>query len=149
MKIEEEIKQSKFDSELHKLAVNLIFTGNWLGLVTAQFLKRFDLTPQQFNVLRILRGQHPNPATVNLLIERMLDRMSNVSRIVDKLFAKGLVERKTCKKDRRAVDIIITEKGLSLLSEIDSRREEMDSVLNKLSEAEAKQLNGLLDKVRG
>lgn len=149
MKIEDEIKQNKFDSEIHKLAVNLIFTGNWFGLLTAQFLKKFDLTPQQFNVLRILRGQHPNPATVNLLIDRMLDRMSNVSRIVDKLFAKELVERKTCKKDRRAVDVVITEKGLELLKQIDARKEEMDLILNNISEAEARQLNGLLDKLRG
>src|SRR5258708_7664949 len=111
--IGEEIRQKKFSSEYHKMALNIIYTGNWITSVNGDRLKKHKLTPPQFNILRILRGQHPNPATVNLLIERMLDKMSNASRLVDKLKEKGLVERKTSENDRRACDVMITKRGLN------------------------------------
>jgi DNA-binding MarR family transcriptional regulator len=146
--LEEEIQQKKFLSEHHKMALNILFTSNWITTINSEKLKRFELTPQQFNILRILRGQYPNPATVNLLIDRMLDKMSNASRLVDKLKAKGMVERKICKDDRRAVDVIISKKGLSLLSKIDKEQEKWHDSLLKLSKAEARELNRLLDKLR-
>jgi len=149
MKLEEEIKQKKFDSEFHKLAVNLLFTGNWMHQRISTDLKRYGLTLQQFNVLRILRGQHPEPVTVNLLIERMLDKMSNASRIVDKLVSKELAERKTCPVDRRAVDVKITQKGLTLLKKIAEIVPEWEKAMKTVSFQEAKTLNGLLDKLRG
>ena len=113
MKIEEEIKQRSFKDVYHKVYINLIFTSGWLQEQQATIFKKYGLTLPQFNILRILRGQHPKPATLNLLIERMLDKTSNASRIVDKLEAKELVTRHQCPNDRRTVDIIITDKGLN------------------------------------
>lgn len=149
MRLEEEIKQEKFRNEFHKLAVNLIFTHSWLIAKINQTLSKYDLTPQQFNLLRILRGQYPLPASISLLKERMLDKMSDASRLVDRLIQKGLVERKVCEQDRRRVDVIITKKGLTLLKKIDLKNEEMDSFFVTLSKSETKQLNDLLDKLRG
>ncbi len=149
MKIEEAIKQKKFKNEFHKMAVNIIYTSNWLNANHSRVFKRHDLTVQQFNILRILRGQHPKPATVNLLIDRMIDKMSNASRIVDKLIMKGLVERTVCPEDRRAVNVLITAKGLKLLSKLDEEMEEMEASMKTLTQKEAKQLNELLDKLRG
>lgn len=149
MRLEEEIKQEKFRNEFHKLAVNIIFTHSWLIHKINQTLSKFDLTPQQFNLLRILRGQYPSPASISLLKERMLDKMSDASRLVDRLIQKGLVERKICEQDRRRVDVIITKKGLSTLKKIDLKNEEMDSLMKNISKSEAKQLNDLLDKLRG
>ena len=149
MKLEQEIRQEKFKSEYHKLIVNISFTGSWLSLKMSEYMKPFKLTIQQYNILRILRGQHPEPATVNLLIERMIDKMSNASRIVDKLLAKKLAERSSCRNDRRCVDVIITNKGLKLLGKIDNHAEEWGSQFTKLSIKESKELNRLLDKLRG
>ena len=149
MKLEEEIKQKRFKNEYEKLTVNLLFTGNWMNLTSMKHLKPFGLTVPQYNILRILRGQYPNPATINLLIERMLDKSSNASRIVDKLLAKGFVTRRICKKDRRSVDVAITEKGLKLLGLINGYQPEWDNDLKTLTDEEAKKLNNLLDKLRG
>jgi DNA-binding MarR family transcriptional regulator len=148
MKLEDEIKQSKFKSEYHKLGVNIIYTANWLTLHHTKRCKEHDITPEQFNLLRILRGQHPKPATVNLLIERMLNKMSNASRLVEKLRKKGLVERLICKEDRRACDVIISKKGLDLLATIDKEEREWNKLISHISGEEAKKLNTLLDKLR-
>ena len=149
MKLEEEIKQIEFRSEFHKAVVNLIFTGNWIHLRNSIFLKGYGLTSQQFNVLRILRGQHPEPVSVNEIISRMLDKMSNVSRIIDKLVAKELVDRKECPRDRRQVDVFITKKGMEVLAKIDIESLNRDEEILNLSLPEAKKLNMLLDKLRG
>lgn len=149
MKIEEEIKQKKFSSETHKLIINLFYTNSWLTNLHAQFLKPFGITSQQYNILRILRGQHPNTATINLLQERMIDRMSNASRLVEKLRVKGLVGRCVSKDDRRAVDVVITEKGLNVLKEIDLLYSGFETKLQTIDNAEMKTLNDLLDKLRG
>lgn len=149
MKIEDEIKQSTFRNEHHKLAVNLAFTANWLGRVTAQTLKPYKLTPQQYNVLRILRGQKPNPASINLITERMIDKMSNASRLVEKLLKKKLVERTTCESDRRQVDVKITQKGESLLRELDPLFDDLNLMLGSVSKDDAATLNRLLDAIRG
>src|SRR6476469_8377515 len=119
MRIEDEIKQPIFRSEHQKAYINLIFTAGWLQQRQAAAFKCFGLTLPQFNILRILRGQHPLPATVALLIERMLDKTSNASRIVDRLEEKKLVTRTVCPSNRRAVDIRITHAGLALLDQID------------------------------
>jgi DNA-binding MarR family transcriptional regulator len=149
MEIGKEIKQSKFKNEYHKMVVNLVFTSNWLNAKHAVSLKPFGISSQQFNILRILRGQHPNPATVNLLIERMLDKNSNASRLVEKLRLKKLVDRATCPDDRRAVNVIITQKGLDLLNEIDKQELSFLKDLKNLTEKEAEMLNLMLDKLRG
>ena len=148
MKLEDEIKQSKFKSEYHKLGVNIIYTANWLTLHHTKKCKEHDITPEQFNLLRILRGQYPKPATVNLLIERMLNKMSNASRLVEKLRQKGLVERLICKDDRRACDVVISKKGLGLLTKIDREENEWNRLITHISEDEAKKINTLLDKLR-
>jgi DNA-binding MarR family transcriptional regulator len=149
MKLEDEIKQKKFKDEYEKLVVNILFTGNWMNLLNAKNLKPLGLTLPQYNVLRILRGQHPEPATVNLLIDRMLDKSSNASRIVDKLLKKNLVARKICKNDRRSVDVLITGKGLELLKQIDGESKKWNQAYKSLNPEEAKKLNFLLDKIRG
>ena len=149
MEIGEEIKQGKFKSEYQKLGINIAFTSNWMERQIAQQLKPYGLTGQQYNILRILRGQQPNPATINLLTERMMDKNSNASRLVDKLILKELVSRRECPTDRRQVDVAITPRGLELLLKLDTVEEEWSSRLKILSENEAKELNRLLDKLRG
>ncbi len=149
MKIEEEIKQSTFKSENHKGYINLIYTSGWLQQAQAALFKPYGLTLPQFNILRILRGQYPKPATVSLLITRMLDKTSNASRIVDKLEAKGLVTRTQCPDDRRTVDVLITEKGLALLKEMDELDTSISNGIDNLAEAEVQELNRLLNKIRG
>ena len=148
MGIAEEIKQEKFKSEFSKAVVNILYTNAWINQQNVQMFKSYGLTTPQFNILRILRGQHPNPATVNLLIDRMLDKSSNASRIVDKLEQKGLVIRKQCSNDRRAVDVLISQEGLDLLARMDKDMEGWESESNKLTEQEAETLNILLDKIR-
>ena len=149
MKLEEEISQKHFRNEYHKAAVNVVYTFNWLNNQNVGFFKPLGITPQQFNILRILRGQHPKPATIKLIKERMLDKMSDASRIVEKLRVKGLVERNICSHDRRNVDVCITQKGLDLLAQIDNLDQEIDGRLSALNPDEIKQLNDLLDKLRG
>lgn len=149
MKLEEEIKQSKFRNEYHKLAVNIFYTYSWLLNLQTQLFKKFKITSNQYNILRILRGQHPTPATINLLKDRMIDKMSDASRLVERLRKKGLVKRELCKNDRRRVDVVITDKGLKLLSDIDKLNDEYDSFFKNLSVTESKTLNDLLDKLRG
>jgi len=148
MKLELEIKQPKFRNEFHKLAVNILYTNSWLINLYSNLFSKYDITSNQFNILRILRGQYPNPATVNLLKERMLDKMSDASRLVERLRIKGFIKRDLKPNDRRCVDVVITEKGLHLLKEIDKLNDKHDSFLKKLSESEAKKLNNLLDKLR-
>lgn len=148
MGISEDIKQEVFKSELEKAVINIMYTNNWLSSHQIEMFKPFGLTTPQFNVLRILRGQYPQPATINLLIERMLDKSSNASRIVDKLEAKGLVARKQCKEDRRAVDVIISEQGLEVLKNLDNVMRKWEEGFQKMSSTEFETLNLLLDKFR-
>jgi DNA-binding MarR family transcriptional regulator len=147
MSIEKEIKQGSFRSEQMKAMINFLYTANGVQLQQTQFFKKFDLSAQQYNILRILKGQLPNAATVNLLIERMLDKSSNASRLVEKLRLKGMVDRVQNKEDRRAVNIKITNKGLALIDEIAEAHDEIQ-LLNVLSDKEAKSLNEILDKIR-
>ena len=150
MDIEKEIGQSvSFKSELQRAAVNVLYTASWLNMKNTETLKPFELTPQQFNVLRILRGQHPKPATVNLLMQRMIDKSSNASRLVDRLLEKGFVTRETNRQDKRAVDVYISQKGMDVLDTIDRTIGLLESHLDHLSESEARMLSDLLDKMRG
>ncbi len=128
--------------------LNLIYTTNWLTAKQDSLFKDSDVTVQQYNVLRILRGQYPNPCNIKLIKERMLDRMSDASRIVDKLFTKKLLLRTECPNDRRSVDIIITEKGLELLKSLDYIDELSKENVKSLSDDEINTLNNLLDKLR-
>lgn len=146
--IGEEIKQKEFANEYSKLLINVMYTASWLNGLQSSIFKEHTLTPQQYNSLRILRGQYPEAASVNLLKDRMIDKMSNVSRIVDKLKAKDLVTRKPCKQDRRQVDVKITDKGLKLLKVIDEQMVDWEKNLHTISEKEAATTNALLDKWR-
>ncbi len=147
MNLEESIKQTKFKSEFHKLTLNIMFTAGNINGEQTRFFKKYDISPQQYNVLRILRGQFPNPASVGLLQERMLDQMSNASRLVEKLKQKKLLTRKECKADRRQVDVIISGEGLKLLEEIDGLFDDFEKKHRTLNLDEAKELNRLLDKI--
>jgi DNA-binding MarR family transcriptional regulator len=147
MKLEEEIAQHQFAGEQQKAMINLLFTYHWAVAKMRSDFKPYDITMQQFNILRILRGQMPNPCTINLLKERMLDKMCDASRMVERLLQKGYIERCVNKKDRRAVDIKISENGLALLAKFDASSDP-NKMFSSLTDQEAKQLNELLDKVR-
>jgi DNA-binding MarR family transcriptional regulator len=147
MTLETDINQRVFRTEYQKSIINLIFTFNWMNEKMNKFFEPFDITQQQFNILRILRGAGQPLSTLQIR-QRMLDKMSDTSRIVDRLVKKGMVKKSTCREDRRLVDILLTDKGKKLLQTIDGLNEEMDSVFKYISEEEARQLNSLLDKIR-
>lgn len=148
MKIQEAIKQSKFKDERHKLVLNILYTSNWMQVKHSRALRPYKITVEQYNILRILRGQHPNPSTINLLIDRMLNKMSNASRLVEKLRQKGLVVRSTNESDRRACDVLITEKGLALLKEMDVVEQVWINEFQHIAEQDAILANNVLDKMR-
>jgi DNA-binding MarR family transcriptional regulator len=148
MEIGREIKQEKFKNEHQKMLINILFTSSWLSSKHACVLKPYGISIQQYNILRILRGQYPTPVTINLLIDRMLDKNSNASRLVEKLRLKKLVDRAICEKDRRAVNVVITQRGLALLTELDKQEELFLKNLKNLSSREAELLSSLLDKLR-
>jgi DNA-binding MarR family transcriptional regulator len=148
MGISEDLKQTKFNSPTSKAVVNIIFTGNWMMQQTHELLKPYGLTPQQYNVLRILRGQQNNPITVLGITERMMDKMSNASRLVDKLLEKKLVLRRECPQDRRAVDVMILPAGLSLLDEIDKVQLAWEKNFASISTDKMDQMNEILDEIR-
>lgn len=145
--IEEEIKQQKFRSNHQKAVINLLYTANWVQGKQQAFFKPFQITAQQFNILRILKGQHPNSISATEIKSRMLDRNSDVSRLLDRLLGKNLVTKRTCPNDKRATDVNITEEGLELLRSIDKYQSQIDGVI-ALTEEEAQQLSTLLDKCR-
>ena len=142
MNLEQSISQAKFDSEQEKLMINVIYSANLLNLITTRLFKPFDLSPQQYNVLRILRGQKGSSIALMEIENRMLDKSSNVSRLVDKLISKDLVNRSVCSEDRRRIEILITSNGMSILKEIDAILSEMNSKLKELiSDDDANQTN--------
>ncbi|NSL90281.1 MarR family winged helix-turn-helix transcriptional regulator [Chitinophaga solisilvae] len=145
--LEKLITQKNFENDYQRGLVSLIFVGNWITSRHQQFFKRYDITMQQYNILRILRGQHPKAASINVLKERMLDKMSDVSRLVERLRKAELIERRSCELDRRAVDVRITAKGLELLSVIDQDISQMNDAFKSLNEKDLSQLNKLLDKM--
>lgn len=147
MGIEQDISQSKFRNEYQKGIINLIYTYNWAMEKTRPFFDSEKITSQQFNILRILRGAGKPISTLQIR-QRMLDKMSDTSRIVDRLVLKGLVKKNTCANDKRLVDVVITDKGKKLLEKLDLHEADMDAVFGSLSPAEAKTLNTLLDKIR-
>lgn len=147
MGIQEDINQSKFRNEYQKAGINIIYTFNWMTEQMKNLFEIHGLTSQQFNILRILRGAGQPLSTLQIR-QRMLDKMSDTSRIVDRLIIKGLVKKVTSKTDKRLVDVSITDKGKKLLAKLDDHQDEMDKTLGNLSEAEAKTLNKLLDKIR-
>ncbi|MFT4543567.1 MAG: MarR family 2-MHQ and catechol resistance regulon transcriptional repressor [Bacteroidia bacterium] len=149
MGLEEDIKQEKgFRNQRQKAMVNIFYTEGWLRNRLAETLKPHELTSQQYNVLRILRGSNPKPMSTSCVRSRMLDKMSDVSRIVDRLFKKTLVDKQLCSTDKRLVDVFITDAGLILLDKIDESMDGMDKMFSNITDGEAETLNQILDKLR-
>lgn len=149
MRIEEEIKQSSFTTAKQKTGVNIIYTYFWLKERLVKSLKPYGVTMQQYNVLRILNGQYPKGITTSDIRSRMLDKMSDASRLVDRLELHKLVEKKPNLDDRRLVSVRITEKGRELLTEIKKGNVNFDGIFEEITYQEAEELNSLLDKLRG
>jgi DNA-binding MarR family transcriptional regulator len=147
MRIDKEIKQATFRNNQNKAMVNIMFTHAWMVDHIKSFVKSENITPQQYNILRILRGAGEPLSTLQLR-ERMLDKMSDTSRIVERMVSKNLVQKAVSEKDKRMVDVIITPQGSELLENLDRRNEELDAVVNHLSDEELETLNNLLDKLR-
>lgn len=143
---------ANYQNEYHRLRVNLLYMGNWIRVEANKLLEEFELTQQQFNALRILRGQigveRDTSFSTQDLRELLLDKMSDTSRLVDRLVKKEVIHKKPCDHDARRVHLTITEKGLSLLSEIDEQMHRLDKIVSKLSAEETKQVNDLLDKIK-
>lgn len=144
---EYEIKQSSFTNEQHRLRVNLLLTSGWLKNEIKEFLDHFEITLQQFNILRILRGAKGDPLSTNEICEKMIDKMSDTSRIVDRLVTKGLVTKQPCPHDGRKVQVFISGDGKYLLSTIDTKLKNLDAVFDNLTEKEMEVLNKLLEKI--
>lgn len=147
MSLEKDISQDYFRNNHQKAIINLIYTYNWVSEKTKAIFDKEEITAQQFNILRILRGSGTPLSTLQIR-ERMLDKMSDTSRIVDRLIIKGLAKKTICKQDKRLVDVSITSKGNQLLSKLDTFEKEMDAIFSDLTNEEAQQLNKLLDKAR-
>jgi len=148
VKIEDAIQQREFASTQQKLTMNIVYSAGLIGFLHLRFLREFDLTPQQFNVLRILRGQRGAKIGVNDISQRMLDPTSNVSRIVEKLRMKQLLTRETCVNDRRQAHVFITPSGLGLLERIDEKMRASNDHFDALTGEEITTMNNLLDKMR-
>jgi DNA-binding MarR family transcriptional regulator len=149
MSLSEDIQQKEYHSEYHKAILNILYTHNYLVTNMTDLFKEYDITRQQYNVLRILKGQYPAHASINLIKDRMIDKMSDTSRIVERLRLKGYISRTDCLSDKRSVEIRITEKGLDLLDGMQPRVIGLEKLLHNLSEHETRELNVLLDKLRG
>lgn len=147
MSLEKDIHQTKFRTEHQKVIINIIYTYNWMNEKLKSFFEKEDITSQQFNILRILRGASI-PISTSQIRQRMLDKMSDTSRIVDRLITKALVKKIVCSTDKRMVDVTITPKGRKLLEKLDAFEETMDAIAGSLTEADAKSMNKLLDKMR-
>ena len=149
MGLEQDLRQERFDNVYEKMVVNILFTGSWLANLNASRLKPFGLTPEQYNVLRILRGSHPKPMMLADITARMIDRNSNATRLVEKLKSKGFVNREICETNRRQVDISVTEPGLEVLARIDEGLDSWLQNLKSIPQSEVETLNAMLDKLRG
>ncbi len=149
MKFDSKNVPNDFSINFQKFVTNVFLTSSWLNKKQSDVLKKFDLTLQQFNILKILKGLNGESATIKLLTEKMIDKMSNTSRLVDKLLVKELVRREECQNDRRRVDIFITEKGLNLLQQASDILDSLFKDSNiELSEEQILILNNLLEKIR-
>jgi DNA-binding MarR family transcriptional regulator len=147
--IEELIKTKPIKDPYKRCFTNIMYNGSWFLNKITQVLKPFDITEPQFNVLRILRGAHGEAMNLYEVQNRMVQKMSNVSRLVDKLEEKGFVSRKECKDNRRRVDLCISKKGLELLEEIETPLQKIfKSMSINLTKSEAEMLSMLLDKIR-
>ena len=149
MSLEQDLKQERFTNDYEKMVVNILFTGSWLANLNAARLKPFGVTPEQYNVLRILRGSHPKPLMLADITCRMIDRSSNATRLVEKLRQKGLVKREICENNRRQVDISITDPGLEILAKIDEGRDRWLEHLKGVSKEEVEDYKEHKDPIEG
>lgn len=149
MRIEDEIRQVTFSSEYVKTHINILYTANWLRNKTQEVLKPFDITHQQFNVLKILKGKQGKSCTAQEIKDVMIDKGPDLTRLIDRMVLKELVLRKECYENRRKLDLTITEKGLVLVDEIVPRLGKVHFANNRITTEEAKILSDLLDKLRG
>ena len=147
MSIDKDINQTKFRNEKQKVIINIIYTSNWINEKIKLVLDKEDITLQQFNILRILRGAGKPISTLQIR-QRMMDKMSDTSRIVDRLMVKKLVKKIVCAGDKRMVDVSITAKGTKLLESIDGSADDWDAIASSLTKADANAMNKLLDKMR-
>ena len=149
MRIEDQIKQSQFEDAYHKMVVNVMFTARFIELKFERIFKKHGLTSQQYNGLRILRGQYPKPICAGDVLSRMLDQSSNITRLMEKLLQKGLVERKINEFNRRMHDISITPNGLAVLEKIAPDFNEVMIDYRKIAPEQAEIVSDLLDQFRG
>lgn len=150
MEIGKVIKQSKFNDVYQKLVINMLFTSNWLRDAQNNLLKQYDILPQHYNVLRILKGKYPNPSSPGDIKEVMIDKGTDVTRLLDKLVSKGLVKRNLCEENRRKMDVYITKEGISLLDEVEKPLQDLlTEIKNRITGEEAETMSSLLDKMRG
>ena len=149
MKIEDEIQQAKFRNDYQKVVVNLIYSANWLETRQEELFSPFGITPSQYNILRILRGQGSKSLSGADIKSKMLKRNSDISRLLDRMVKKKLVDRKQCPNDKRVTNVSITQTGLGVLKKIDSHIDQAEKQIIHLTREEARQLSNLLDKVRG
>jgi DNA-binding MarR family transcriptional regulator len=147
MTLEEQLKQKEFKTKRQRAYLNVVYTASVLNLEQTRLFKPFGLSLQQYNVLRILRGQNGTPVSIGLIQERMLDIQSNASRLIDKLEDKKLAIRKVCPNDKRQMEITITHEGLKVLLELDTVIASNESNI-RLTDGEADMLNDLLNKLR-
>jgi MarR family transcriptional regulator, 2-MHQ and catechol-resistance regulon repressor len=148
MSIDRDIQQTRFASSRQKALINILYTYGWTLERIKNILSDHGITHQQFNILRILRGSYPKPLSTLQIRERMLDKMSDSSRLVDRLILKGLAQKTTSSSDHRLVDVLITEKGRDILREIDEGPDIVSEVMANVSEEEMEALSHLLDKIR-
>jgi DNA-binding MarR family transcriptional regulator len=147
MDIEKEISKSYFRNHRHKALVDVLFTSNWIFERLKKFLEADDITPQQYNILRILQNSEMPLSTLKIR-EQMMDKMSDTSRIVERLLKKNLVNKQICSHDKRLVDVTISAEGTQLLEKLDKKTDELDSIISRLDDQETNTLIELLDKMR-
>lgn len=149
MKIEEAIKQSHFSDNYQKVIVNLLFTGNWVRDEQILLLKQYDILPQHFNVLRIIKGRHPEPISPGEIKEVLIDKSNDLTRLLDKLERKGLVKRRLCSVNRRKMDVTLSARGIKLIEDTTKSIEPfVKGLKGRITDKEAETLNKLLDKMR-
>ncbi|MBK8442497.1 MAG: MarR family transcriptional regulator [Sphingobacteriales bacterium] len=148
MSIDQDIQSKRIRNEWQRVLVNILYTYPWLLEGIRNILNEYGITPQQYNVLRILKGSYPAPISTQDIRQRMLDKMSDVSRIVDRLLAKGWLNKTPNTTDRRFVDVLLNEKGLALMALLEHKNKDLDNLASALTLEEAAQLNILLDKIR-
>lgn len=148
VKLEQAIQSTKFKNEVHKAGLNILYTAWWLKTVMSKELKEFGLTHEQYNVLRILKGKHPDRLCIKDIACRMIEKNSNVPRIIDRLVNKKLVKREQGSNDARQTVISLTQAGMAILESSTIRINTVFDAVMTIQEAEAAQLNSLLEKVR-